>query len=101
MARFTTSNGEIYNFAPLRETLEQKGHYFQTQSDTEVIVHAYEEYGDDFPTLLNGMFAIALHDLKHQRLLLVRDHVGIKPFYISFDGRQLVWGSELKVVMAS
>lgn len=94
-------NGEIYNFAALREELEKKGHVFATHTDTEVIVHAYEEYGDSFPVHLNGMFAIALHDLRRERLLLVRDHVGIKPLYYAFDGAALVWGSEVKVVLAS
>lgn len=94
-------NGEIYNFRALREELEKKGHVFATRADTEIIVHAYEEYGDDFPKRLNGMFAIALHDRKQNRLLLVRDHVGIKPLYYAFDGNSLVWGSEVKVVLAS
>lgn len=94
-------NGEIYNFPELRQELEKKGHVFATRADTEVIVHAYEEYGDGFPARLNGMFAIALHDLQCERLLLARDHVGIKPFYYAFDGANLVWGSEVKVVLAS
>lgn len=94
-------NGEIYNFPALREELEKQGHVFATRSDTEVIVHAYEEYGDAFPGHLNGMFAIALHDLRRSRLVLARDHVGIKPLYYAFDGASLVWGSEVKVVLAS
>ena len=94
-------NGEIYNFPALREELEKKGHTFATHSDTEVIVHAYEEYGDDFPRHLNGMFAIALHDERRNRVVLARDHVGIKPFYYAYDGQHLVWGSEVKVVLAS
>lgn len=94
-------NGEIYNFPELRAELEKKGHAFATHSDTEVIVHAYEEFGDNFPARLNGMFAIALHDLQCNRLVLARDHVGIKPFYYAFDGANLVWGSEVKVVLAS
>jgi asparagine synthase (glutamine-hydrolysing) len=94
-------NGEIYNFPTLRKELETKGHVFATHSDTEVIVHAYEEYGDGFPKHLNGMFAIALHDLQRNRLVLARDHVGIKPLYYAFDGAHLVWGSEVKVVLAS
>jgi asparagine synthase (glutamine-hydrolysing) len=94
-------NGEIYNFQALRLDLEKRGHVFSTHTDTEVIVHAYEEYGDDFATRLNGMFAIALHDERSNRLVLVRDHVGIKPLYYAYDGRTLVWGSEIKVVLAS
>ncbi len=94
-------NGEIYNFKEVRATLEGRGHRFRTNSDTEVIVHAYEEYGDDFPVHLNGMFAIALHDTRKKRLLLVRDHIGIKPLYYSFSGSHLVFGSEIKCLLAS
>ncbi len=94
-------NGEIYNFEQLRKELKNKGHKFRTQSDTEVIVHAYEEYGDTFPSHLNGMFAIALHDTRHNKLLLVRDHIGIKPLFYSFDGSYLVFGSEIKCLLAS
>lgn len=94
-------NGEIYNFRELRGELETRGHVFATRTDTETIVHAYEEYGDAFPAHLNGMFAIALHDSRRRRLVLARDHVGIKPLYYAFDGSSLVWGSEIKVVLAS
>lgn len=97
-----TLNGEIYNFKKLRSYLESKGHIFKTKSDTEVIVHAYEEYGNQFPSYLNGMFAIALHDLKQHKLILVRDHIGIKPlFYYYDDYKHLVWGSEIKALLAS
>jgi asparagine synthase (glutamine-hydrolysing) len=75
----TVFNGEIYNFRTLRASLERSGHRFQTRSDTEVIVHGYEEWGDDFPTRLNGMFGIAVYDSVRQRVILARDHVGIKP----------------------
>jgi asparagine synthase (glutamine-hydrolysing) len=94
-------NGEIYNYRELRRELEQCGHIFKTNSDTEVIVHGYEEYGDHFPARLNGMFAIALHDTARHRVLLVRDHTGIKPLYYAFDGNYLVFGSEIKVLLAS
>ncbi len=94
-------NGEIYNFRALRDSLEKKGHRFKTNSDTEVIVHAYEEYLDDFPRYLNGMFAIALHDSKRKRLILVRDHIGIKPLFYYYDNRYLIWGSEIKALAAS
>ena len=94
-------NGEIYNFRELRSELEAKGHRFATKADTEVIVHAYEEYGADFPLRLNGMFAIALHDRARGRLMLLRDPVGIKPLYWAMHGGELCWGSELKVVLAS
>ncbi len=94
-------NGEIYNYRELRQDLEKRGHTFSTNSDTEVIVHGYEEYGDTFPVKLNGMFAIALHDTVRRRVLLVRDHMGIKPLYYAFDGKYLVFGSEIKVLLAS
>ena len=97
----TVFNGEIYNFRELRRDLKQRGHVFTTNSDTEVIVHAYEEYGSNFPRHLNGMFAFALHDSAKRKLLLARDHVGIKPLYYSFSHRWLVWGSEIKAILAA
>ena len=97
----TVFNGEIYNFRELRRSLQSKGHTFKTQTDTEVIVHAYEEYGSDFPIYLNGMFAIALHDTVRKKLILVRDHIGIKPLYYAYSDRHLIWGSEIKTVLAS
>jgi asparagine synthase (glutamine-hydrolysing) len=77
------------------------GHRFRTEGDTEVIVHAYEEYGENFPNYLNGMFAIALHDSANKKLYLIRDQLGIKPLYYSSTERSLVWGSEIKVLLAS
>ncbi|OIP67337.1 MAG: asparagine synthase (glutamine-hydrolyzing) [Oscillatoriales cyanobacterium CG2_30_40_61] len=97
----TVFNGEIYNFRELRSELEAKGYTFATKTDTEVIVYAYEEYGLEFPKYLNGMFAIALHDTVKKKLYLVRDHLGIKPLYYSFDQNYLVWGSEIKAILAS
>jgi len=97
----TVFNGEIYNFRELRRELEGRGHCFKTRSDTEVIVHSYEEYGADFPRVLNGMFAIALHDERKQTLCLVRDHLGIKPLYFAFNRQHLIWGSEIKAILAS
>ena len=94
-------NGEIYNFRELRKTLTDLGHRFRTHSDTEVIVHAYEEYGIDFPEHLNGMFAIAVYDSNRNRICLVRDHLGIKPLFYSLDDDYLIWGSEIKVLLAS
>lgn len=97
----TVFNGEIYNFKELRHALKAKGHRFTTNCDTEVIVHAYEEYGSTFPERLNGMFAIALHDSKHRKLILARDHIGIKPLFYAFNSTHLVWGSEIKVILES
>src|SRR5690606_3635957 len=76
---WTVLNGEIFNYLELRAELERAGHRFSTRSDTETIVHAYEEYGDAFVDRLNGQFAIALWDSKRERLLLVRDRLGIRP----------------------
>src|SRR6185436_12994900 len=83
-------NGEIYNYRELRPNLEARGHRFATNSDTETIVHLYEEYGPDFVHHLRGMFAIAL----------VRDRLGIKPLYYAALGDRLVFGSELKALLA-
>jgi asparagine synthase (glutamine-hydrolysing) len=92
-------NGEIYNFAELRERLEGLGHRFESHSDTEVIVHAYEEYGDDCVTHLRGMFAFAIWDSRRQRLLIARDRVGIKQLFFTQAGGQLLWGSEIKALL--
>lgn len=93
-------NGEIYNFLELRDDLEKRGHVFRTRSDTETILHGYREWGDDFVTRLRGMFAIALWDGPRQRLLLIRDRLGKKPLYYHCDGRRLVFGSEMKALLA-
>jgi len=92
-------NGEIYNHLDLRRDLEQKGHRFATKTDTEAIVHAYEEYGEDCPAKLNGIFAFAIWDSRHQKLFLARDHIGVKPLYFCHDPRRLVFGSELKCIL--
>lgn len=92
-------NGEIYNYPELRKTLEHKGHVFSTYSDTETIVHAYEEYGDDCLQHLNGMFALAIWDGRQDKLLLARDRLGIKPLYYFLHDRGLVFASELKAVL--
>lgn len=97
----TVFNGEIYNFRELRKELASAGHNFATQSDTEVIVHGYEQWGAGVFGRLNGMFAIALLDRRNRRLTLARDHAGIKPLYYAWDGQRLVWGSEIKAVLAS
>jgi asparagine synthase (glutamine-hydrolysing) len=92
-------NGEIYNYPDLRKDLEAKGHRFYTQSDTEAIVHAYEEYGDDVPKQLRGMFAFALWDETRQRLLLARDRIGKKPLLYSIIGSELVFASEFQAIL--
>jgi asparagine synthase (glutamine-hydrolysing) len=93
-------NGEIYNFRQVRAELEKRGHVFKTQTDTEIIVHAYEEYGLDCVKYFNGMFALALWDNRRCRLLLARDHMGIKPLYYWAGRDKLVFGSELKALAA-
>ncbi len=94
-------NGEIYNFLELREELLKKGHSFRSRTDSEVIVHLYEEYGPDCVKHLNGMFAIAILDLKNQTLLLARDRIGIKPLYYAAGPEYFVFGSEIKSLLAS
>ena len=94
-------NGEIYNFAELRQVLEQAGHTFSTHSDTEVIVHAYEEYGDAFPTVLDGMFGFAVWDARRQRLLLGRDRFGKKPLVYAELGSRVLFASELQSLLSA
>ena len=92
-------NGEIYNFMELRDILKSKGHIFSSNSDSEVIIHAYEEYGLDVLQKLRGMFAFAIYDTKKKELLLARDRIGIKPLYYCQKGKDLIFGSEIKSVL--
>ncbi len=92
-------NGEIYNFRELREELKGKGHQFRTRSDTEVIVHAYEEYKEDCFQYFNGMFAIGIWDEKGNRLVLARDRLGKKPLYYSYINGTFLFASELKAIL--
>jgi len=92
-------NGEIYNFQALRDQLECRGHRFRTQSDTEVIVHAYEEYGEDCASALDGMFAFAIWDVRQRTLLLARDRMGEKPLYYHAGSNAFVFGSELRALL--
>src|SRR3954471_11720219 len=92
-------NGEIYNFVALHDELAARGHHFRTRSDTEVIVHAWEEYGERCVEKFRGMFAFAVWDSRRQTLFAARDRFGIKPFYYYADGRQFAFASELKSLL--
>jgi asparagine synthase (glutamine-hydrolysing) len=94
-------NGEIYNYRELRRILKHRGHLFKTSSDTEVIPHLYEEFGLDFVEKLNGMFAIALWDADTKCLVFARDRIGIKPLFYSFRNDTLLFGSEIKCILAA
>jgi len=94
-------NGEIYNYRHLRGELQQRGHQFRSRSDSEVILHLYEEYGDDCVQHLEGMFALALWDAPRRRLLLARDRFGIKPLYLAQQGEAVYFASELTALIRS
>jgi len=92
-------NGEIYNFLELRTWLERKGHIFKSKTDTEVILHLYEEMGEELFSKLNGMFSFGLWDSKNQKLLLARDRIGVKPLVYYYSSSQIVFASEIKALL--
>jgi len=92
-------NGEFYNYKEERKILEEKGHYFKTQSDTEVLLHLYEEYGAQAFLRINGQFALAIWDQHEQKIILARDRFGIKPLYFYLKGDLLVFASEIKAIL--
>jgi asparagine synthase (glutamine-hydrolysing) len=92
-------NGEIYNYRDLRRDLQARGHVFRTLSDTEVIVHAYEEYDEQCPALFNGIFAFAIWDTRKRALFLARDHFGVKPLYYCLHGNRFYFASEVKAIL--
>ena len=92
-------NGEVYNYLELRKQLQSRGHFFTTNSDTEVIVHLYEDFGDDCVQHLRGMFAFSIWDIRRNRLLIARDRLGIKPLYYVQTDNRLIFGSEIKAIL--
>lgn len=94
-------NGEIYNYKEIREELKSKGHKFSTNTDTEVILHGYEEYKEDILNKLRGMFAFVIYDIKEKSLFGARDFYGIKPFYYYYDNDNFLFGSEIKSFLGS
>jgi asparagine synthase (glutamine-hydrolysing) len=97
---WTVFNGEIYNYQELRERLQSRGHRLYTSTDTEVLVHLYEDYGERMVQFLRGMYAFAIWDAKNQRVFLARDRIGIKPLYYALAGERLCFASELKALLA-
>lgn len=92
-------NGELYNYRELQLELEKKGHVFATKSDTEVILHGYEEFGPEILTMLNGIFAFAIYDHQEEALFIARDHFGIKPLHYYNDGQRFIFASEIKAII--
>ncbi|MBW3019690.1 asparagine synthase (glutamine-hydrolyzing), partial [Candidatus Woesearchaeota archaeon] len=94
-----TFNGEIFNFQEIKKDLIEKGHVFRSKTDTEVIIHGYEEYGTDILKKLNGQFAFCIYDKKKEELFLARDRIGINPLYYYVKDGKFIFGSELKAIM--
>ncbi len=92
-------NGEIYNYREVRSELKSLGHRFRTESDTEVILHGYETWGEEVCDALNGMFGFAIWDVRSRKLFMARDRLGVKPLYYAHDGEKLVFGSEIKALL--
>lgn len=92
-------NGEVYNFRKLRNELEKRGHLFKSDSDSEVIIHGYEEWGNEIVKRLRGMFAFAIYSANEQKILLARDRIGIKPLHYYFDGEKFIFASEIKAIL--
>jgi asparagine synthase (glutamine-hydrolysing) len=95
-----TFNGEIFNYCEIREELVTRGHRFKTRSDTEVILHSYQEWGTDCVHRFNGQWAFALHDKKNRRVFLSRDRMGVRPLFYCVAGQTLVFASEIKSLLA-
>lgn len=98
---WSVCNGEIYNFREIKDKLLKKGHIFHTQTDTEILPHAYEEWGIDLVRRLNGMFAFALWDAQAKKLFLVRDRLGIRPLHYAVSGGKIIFASEAKAILRS
>ena len=96
---WVTYNGEIFNHADIRPELEAAGHRYKSHCDTETIIHAYEQWGDQSVTRYRGMFAYAIWDQSKRQLFCVRDRLGIKPFYYYWDGRLFAFASEIKALL--
>ena len=96
---YVIANCEVYNFPELREELIKRKHIFKTASDTEVIIHSYEEWGKDCVKKFIGMFAFAVYDIRNRKVILARDQLGIKPLYYSFINNSVLFGSEMKAIL--
>ena len=92
-------NGEIYNFKKIKEDLQKKGHIFKSDTDSEVIIHCYEEYGENISSFFDGKFAYAVWDLKNKKLIISRDRIGVKPIYYYFDKKKFIFASEIKAIL--